>query len=135
IDNGMPVVIVRADALGLAGDETPAVLEANTEVTATLERIRLHAGVLMGLGDVSVSSSPKVALVSPPRHGGAIDTRCFIPQRVHTSIGVFAAISVATAATFNSGPAMEVARLPEGPLFQIEHPTGMFEVHLTIGAE
>ena len=50
----------------------------------------------MGLGDVSGSSVPKTALLAPPRDGGQVCTRSFIPVQPHTSIGVLAAVSVVT---------------------------------------
>ena len=128
IDNGMPCVILRADALGLRGDESPETLEANAALRARLESLRLAAGPRMGLGDVSAKSVPKMVLVSAPRSGGAIHTRCFIPHRCHSSIGVFAAVSVAAACTLQAGPAAGLADPPEGDLFRIEHPSGSAEV-------
>src|SRR5699024_7627534 len=61
------------------------------------EQVRLAAGHLMGLGDVTEASYPKMTLVAPAADGGAIATRSFIPHRVHESIGVLAAVTVATA--------------------------------------
>ena len=51
----------------------------------------------MNLGDVTDKSVPKMMLVAPPRHGGAVTVRSFIPHRAHASIGVLGAVSVATA--------------------------------------
>ena len=53
IDNGMPVVIVRAADLGKTGDETPEQLEADTNLKARIERLRLSLGPRMHLGDVA----------------------------------------------------------------------------------
>lgn len=135
IDNGMPVVVVRAADLGLRGDEAPEALEADAALKARVESIRLQAGPLMNLGDVSQSSSPKVALVSPPLHGGVLNSRSFIPHRVHTSVGVFAAISLATASLLLEGPAASVARRPQDGRFRIEHPTGAMEAFLDLGPD
>ena len=74
IDNGMPVVVLRAADFGVLGDETPEELEANTELKARVEAIRLAVGPLMNLGDVSKKTVPKMTLVSPARHGGLIGT-------------------------------------------------------------
>ena len=70
IDNGMPVVVLRAADVGVAGDEPPEQLEANAELRARVESIRLAAGPMMNLGDVTSASVPKVTLVSPPGRRG-----------------------------------------------------------------
>ncbi|SFI14250.1 4-oxalomesaconate tautomerase [Albimonas pacifica] len=135
IDNGMPCVVMRAADLGVAGTETREEMEAMTELKARLERIRLAAGPLMNLGDVTEKSVPKMTLVSPPAAGGAASTRSFIPHRCHASIGVFAAVSVATACTLPGSPAASVARLPSDGRFAIEHPSGAAEVLLEQDAD
>jgi 4-oxalomesaconate tautomerase len=65
-------------------------------------------------------------LVSPPRNGGAVTVRSFIPHRAHATIGVLGAVSVATACLIPGSPAAEVAIIPEGnrKLLSVEHPTG-----------
>jgi 4-oxalomesaconate tautomerase len=130
IDNGMPVVIMRADALGVTGYEQPAELEANGPLRATLEAIRLEAGKLMNLGDVAATTVPKLTLVAPPRDSGSLCTRTFIPHRCHDAIGVLGAVSVATGALLPNTPAHHVAVLgdtsPTTPIV-LEHPTGRFD--------
>ena len=79
IDNGMPVVCIAASGLGLSGQESPAELEGNDALTKLVEAIRLSAGPLMNLGDVTDSTVPKMSLLSPPARGGTISTRTFIP--------------------------------------------------------
>jgi len=135
IDNGMPCVILRAADFGLSGAETREELEADAALKARIEAIRLKAGPMMNLGDVKEASVPKMTLVSPPRGGGALSTRSFIPHRVHASVGVFAAITVATASRLDAGPAAAVAVQPEGGRFRIEHPTGEMEVFLDIAED
>jgi 4-oxalomesaconate tautomerase len=130
IDNGMPCVILRAADFGVDGTEAPAALEANAALRARLETIRLAAGPLMALGDVSRKSVPKMTLVSPPRAGGAISTRTFIPHRCHDAIGVLGAVTVATACLLPGSQAAEFADVPAGtqkPL-SIEHPSGEMTV-------
>lgn len=135
IDNGMPVVILAAAAVGLTGTEPRDRLDRDAALKARLEEIRLAAGPLMGLGDVSNKVVPKMCLVAPPAAGGAITTRSFIPHECHASIGVFAAVTVATAAMLPGSPAAAVAVVPEGrdKTLSIEHPTGEFSVVLTVG--
>jgi 4-oxalomesaconate tautomerase len=127
IDNGMPVVVMRAADLGIAGDETPEQLEADDELRARVESMRLQAGPLMNLGDVAAASVPKMTLVSPPGDGGDLRTRTFIPHRVHEAIGVLGAVSVATAAWLPGSPAASVLRPGADPTRIVcEHPTGVF---------
>jgi len=138
IDNGMPVVVFRAADFGLNGHELPEVLEANADLRARVEAVRLAAGPLMNLGDVSSKTVPKMTLVAPPAHGGALATRSFIPRRVHDAIGVFGAVSVATACVWPGSVAAEVAGVPTGACqyrLDIEHPTGFFTVDLELGGD
>ena len=130
IDNGMPCVILAAGDLGATGRESREHLDGNGELKARLERIRLASGPLMNLGDVADKSVPKMTLVSKPTEGGVVSTRSFIPHRCHASIGVFAAISVATASTLAGSPAADCSTQPMGDQFAIEHPSGAAKVLL-----
>jgi 4-oxalomesaconate tautomerase len=126
IDNGMPTVVLRAADMGIVGDESREDLEANTDLKARLEVIRLKAGPMMNLGDVADKTVPKMSMVSAPRAGSAISTRTFIPHRCHASIGVLGAVSVATACMLPGSPGAALAEVPEGRIkeFRIEHPIG-----------
>jgi 4-oxalomesaconate tautomerase len=131
-DNGMPVVVARAADFGVTGYEPISELAANTELNDRVQSLRLQAGKLMGLGDVTDLSVPKTTLVSAPRDGGAISTRTFIPVRLHTSIGVLGAITVATALRAG-GTGAELASFPAtGNLIDVEHPTGHLEVEVDL---
>jgi 4-oxalomesaconate tautomerase len=146
IDNGMPMVLVRAADVGARGDETVAELNANTALRARLEALRLAAGPLMGLGDVSARNYPKMCLIAAPRHGGSLATRCFIPHVCHEAIGVLAAVTVATACVLAGSVADGIAAVPSAPgsaggasmnsrtsrTLSIEHPTGEFSVELAL---
>lgn len=135
IDNGMPVVVLAAEALGKTGYETPKELMADTDFRARLEYIRLRAGPLMKLGDVKEQVIPKMCLVTMPRGGGALCTRSFIPHQAHDAIGVFAAVTVGTAAVLPGSAAHPYAVPPPGKIktLSIEHPTGEFSVRLELG--
>ena len=128
IDNGMPVVVMRATDLGISGSESPSELEANVELRRRLESIRLQSGHLMHLGDVTNTTVPKLTMVSPPTAGGDISTRTFIPHRCHEAIGVFGAVSVATAVLLPGTPAAAEARSGAGSdgTLVCEHPSGSF---------
>jgi 4-oxalomesaconate tautomerase len=138
IDNGMPVVVMRAADLGKTGYESPEALEADAELKARIEAIRLAVGPLMNLGDVARKTVPKMCLVAPAQHGGAISTRNFIPHRVHEAIGVFGAVSVATACVTPGSVAAEVAGIADPAAVKsldVEHPTGFFTVELDVVIE
>lgn len=129
VDNGMPTVLIAASSLGVTGYEEPEDLEADQTLAARLHGIRLEAGRLMGLGDVENATVPKLTLLAPPRHGGAVTTRTFIPVRCHTSIGVLGAASVAAGLRVEGGVGHALARLPgRGDRLRIEHPTGFLDI-------
>jgi len=132
IDNGMPIVVLRAKDVGLIGTETCAQIESSTGPLARIEALRMEAGRRMGLGDVTQAVIPKMFLISAPVHGGALNTRSLIPKKCHESIGVFAAVSVATASVLPGTVAYPIAHVPPGTvkLMKIEHPTGVFQVRL-----
>jgi len=132
IDNGMPVVIMRADALGITGYESRDALNANAALKARVEQIRLRAGQLMNLGDVTNKVVPKMSLVAPPRAGGALCSRTFIPHDCHAAVGVLGAVTLARAAVMRGSVAHEIAQVPGGnpKRISVEHPTGEFTVEL-----
>ncbi|HWB44963.1 MAG TPA: 4-oxalomesaconate tautomerase [Hyphomicrobiaceae bacterium] len=134
IDNGMPCVVMRAKDLSRSGYETREALDADTELKARIEAIRLKAGPLMKLGDVKEKSVPKMVLVAPPRAGGAISTRSYIPHRAHAGVGVFAALSAATACLLPESPAHGLADIPPGRAKRmlVEHPSGASPVSITV---
>lgn len=126
IDNGMPCIVYKAEDVGLTGYETRDQLDANDALKEWIEKIRLVAGPMMNLGDVTEKSVPKHIIVAPPREGGAVTVRSFIPHRAHASVGVLAAVTAATACVLEGSPAAEVADVPEGErlTMSVEHPTG-----------
>src|SRR5699024_10098962 len=115
VDAGMPVVLVHADSLGITGYETPEELEHAESLKARVEDLRRSAGSAMGLGDVADTTIPKVSIVQTPYGDGDLSTRTFIPSRVHASIGVFGAISVAAAAPFPASAVAPSLRRPPAP--------------------
>ncbi|HWL47273.1 MAG TPA: 4-oxalomesaconate tautomerase [Sphingomonadaceae bacterium] len=135
IDNGMPVVCLKAADVGLTGYETPAEIEANDAVKAKVEAIRLAVGPLMNLGDVARKTVPKMSLLASAQHGGVVATRTFIPHRVHEAIGVFGAVSVATACLVPGSVAAEVATVTDPANLEVEHPTGFFTVAMDVALE
>ena len=135
IDNGMPVVCLKAEDFGISGNETPAELEANQSLREKVEAIRLAVGERMNLGDVTNKTVPKMSLLSKAQNGGLINTRTFIPHRAHEAIGVLGAVSVATACMLKGSVAAQIAGLEEiadSLEIEVEHPTGFFTVQMEV---
>jgi len=126
VDDGMPVVLMDAAEFGVDGTEAPAELEGRADLRTAVEQVRLAAGELFGLGDVSAQTVPKMFLLSPPRAGGAIATRAFIPARVHNAIGVLMAASVAAGIRIPGAVGSDIAQLDDPESTPIEHPGGVF---------
>ncbi|MFT5116088.1 MAG: 4-oxalomesaconate tautomerase, partial [Parasphingorhabdus sp.] len=124
-------------SLGKSGYESCADLEADQDFRERLEEIRLEAGRLMNLGDVSKKVVPKMSLVSAPVNGGHISTRTFIPHRCHAAIGVLGAVSVATACVLSGSVAAGITKMSDGEIrdMSIEHPSGEFSVNLLLDAQ
>jgi 4-oxalomesaconate tautomerase len=137
IDNGMPVVIIPAEALGITGYETRDELNANASLKKKIESIRMQAGPAMNLGDVSKKVVPKMCLVARPAAGGHICTRTFIPHDCHSAVGVLGAVTVATAAVLPGSVAHRYAQVPPGNprTLSVEHPSGEFSVVLTMNPQ
>jgi 4-oxalomesaconate tautomerase len=136
IDNGMPVVVMAAEALGVTGYESRDELNADAALKQRIESIRLQAGPAMNLGDVAKKVVPKMCLVAKPAAGGQICTRTFIPRDCHSAVGVLGAVTVATAAVMPGSVANRYASVPPGTLktVSVEHPSGEFSVILTLNA-
>lgn len=134
IDNGMPVVVMRAADLGKTCHESPAELDADKTFKARLEEIRIHAGEVMGLGDVRSKVVPKMTLIAPAQHGGSLKTRTFIPHKCHAAIGVLGAVTVGTACVLPGSVATGVVAVPNGAVkrLSVEHPTGELSVELEV---
>lgn len=137
IDNGMPMVLVRAADFGITGYETVDQLNADAHLRARLEALRLACGPLMGLGDVAAKNYPKMCFIAAPQAGGSVATRCFIPHVCHEAIGVLAAVTVATACVLEGSVTEGIAVLPGGlrKTVSVEHPTGEFSVELELDAQ
>ena len=132
IDNGMPLVMFLASAVGRTGYESVAELNADTELKARLETLRIAAGHAMQLGDVTSKNYPKMTLIAAPQSGGTLCTRSFIPHVCHDAIGVLAAVTVGTACVLKGSVCDGVAVMAEGnpKTVSVEHPTGEFSVEL-----
>ena len=134
IDNGMPMVVLRASDFAKSGDEAPAELNSDQKLKARLEQIRILAGEHMGLGDVRSKVVPKITLIAPPQAGGHVMTRTFIPHKCHSAIGVLMAVTVGTACILPGSVAQGIVHPQDGPVqfISIEHPSGEFSVEFEL---
>ncbi len=135
IDMAMPMVLMHAEALGKTGYETAAELDADPQLLARLESIRLQAGRLMGLGDVSQMVIPKPVLLAPPRQGGSLSTRYFMPHNCHRSLAATGAIGLASACALPGSVAHQITPISGAALVRLEHPGGQIEVSLEPDAQ
>lgn len=134
IDNGMPMVLVRAADVHRTAYEDVAALNADEALKNVLEALRLEAAAKMGLGDVSVKNYPKMCLLNRPINGGAVHTRCFIPHVCHDAVGVLAAVTIATACVMKGSVADGLAAIRDLSSVSVEHPSGEFSVALETDA-
>ncbi|NNE79447.1 MAG: 4-oxalomesaconate tautomerase [Silicimonas sp.] len=130
MDVAMPMVIAKAESFGLTGHESAADLDDNAAFFECMESVRLKAGELMGLGDVSKSVVPKFGLLAPAEKGGTIATRYFMPWSTHPTMAVTGAQCLASCVLTPGSVADGMARLSnENPAtVTLEHPTGKIDV-------
>ncbi|MEM9433051.1 MAG: 4-oxalomesaconate tautomerase [Pseudomonadota bacterium] len=128
MDVAMPMVIARAEAFGLTGYESAPELDENRDFFDRMEAVRLKAGALMGMGDVSKSVTPKFGIVAPPRAGGTVAVRYFMPWSTHPTMAVTGAQCLACC-VLAPGTVVEVAVPNENPArIVLEHPSGEIDV-------
>ncbi len=132
MDVTMPVVIGRAADFGISGYEEREKLDSNKPLFARMELIRLQAAKLMGLGDVSDSVAPKFALIAPPKQGGSLCVRYFMPWQTHPTLAVTSSQCLAACA-------LTIGSVADGLVDQfngngsdvlLEHPLGFMNVRL-----
>ncbi|WP_129668773.1 4-oxalomesaconate tautomerase [Phytoactinopolyspora endophytica] len=137
VDNGMPVAVAMAESFGLTGYESHEDLAADAALLERIDAFRVEAGRLMGLGDVTESSVPKSILLAPPRDGGQLCTRSFIPVKPHTSVGILAAVSAVTGMLLPGAVGHELTDAwPTGrSQVGVEHPTGHLLVDVVVDTD
>ncbi|MEM9460021.1 MAG: 4-oxalomesaconate tautomerase [Myxococcota bacterium] len=131
VDAAMPIVVVRASALGKTGHESAAELTADAVFMARLERLRIAAGRTMGIPDAAERVIPKPALIAPPAQGGTFAARYFTPHQCHNTLATTGSVALATAAVTPGTlvhTSIEHLRLPCD--LTIEHPSGSIGVRL-----
>ena len=134
VDIAMPLVMMRAADMGKTGYETAVELDADRALMERMEAIRRKAGALMGMGDVSRNVVPKLALLAPPRGGGHISSRYFVPETCHKAHPVTGTVCIASACALPGTVASRIAPLPSAPqgTIRIEHPQGLIAIDLDV---
>ena len=132
VDVAMPMMIARATDLGIAGDESQDDLDAMPDLFARMEALRLRAGQMMGLGDVTKSVVPKLGLISKAKGDGHFAARYFMPWTTHPTLAVTGSQCLAACAMAPGTVAEGLVRPvdPSPVSLLIEHPMGMMEVRL-----
>ena len=130
MDVAMPMVIARAESLGLTGYETAEELDGNTDFFAKMERVRIKAGEAMGIEDVATSVTPKFGLLSAARQGGSVCTRYFMPWKTHPTMAVTGSQCLASCVLTPGTVANGLLATPkERPAkIVLEHPMGKMDV-------
>ncbi|MEO1436995.1 MAG: PrpF domain-containing protein [Bacteroidota bacterium] len=134
VDAGNLMILMKAEEFGLDGTEGHAYFDQHPELWAKLESIRLEAGQLAGLGDVSKRVLPRMSLLSRPRAGGTIKSQYFTPWTVHPTHAVSGAVSIGTACKAPGTIAYHLAEAnrtnPEKII--IEHLSGVIPVEIEV---
>ena len=143
LDVSNPIVLVRAEDLGLTGTELPAQVDAERAVSARLEAIRGAACVKMGfagnLADATENSPavPKVGFVSASQDytdisgkqvsGENMDicARVISVFKCHKACPLTAASAISVAAAVPGTIVHELARQTEPGRVRIGHPSGV----------
>ena len=130
VDVAMPIVFAKAESFGITGTETAAELDENKDFFAAMEAIRLKAGALMGMGDVTQSVTPKFGLIAPPRNGGTATIRYFMPWKTHPSLAVTGSQCIGACllcpGTVGEGIGQGLTATPAH--LRLEHPMGHTDV-------
>jgi len=130
IDLAMPMVIAKASSFGLTGHETCNQLNENRNFFSKMEKVRLKAALLMGMGDVSKSVTPKFGLLSEADNIGHIVCRYFMPWQTHPSLAVTGSQCMASCALAPGTIATGMMQAPETKPSKItlHHPMGTMDV-------
>jgi 4-oxalomesaconate tautomerase len=120
VDVAVPMIILKAEQLGLQGDESIDSLNANKALIERLRSIWVQAGLKMALKTKSGNpmtaeqlaaseTIPKVCFVSKPNQGGHVRVRYFTPQQAHNSLAVTGGCCLAAACLIPGTTAHDLA--------------------------
>jgi 2-methylaconitate cis-trans-isomerase PrpF len=152
VDAGNLAGFVRAEQIGLRGDELPAEIESRADILATLEEIRAKIGERLGMcGNWRESyqryrTNPKIAFVSAPATFRTLQgqqvpadssdllARVMAMGRVHKAFALTAAIPTAAASKIPGSVVYAVCRQSSSTV-RIGHPSGIMQIGITASGE
>ncbi|MHB8828621.1 MAG: PrpF domain-containing protein [Syntrophales bacterium] len=146
VDAAIPTVFLRAETLGLKGNETPQQIDGDAKLLERIEKIRSVAAQTMGLckdwkkATVEVPYSPFIALCAPPMNykdwttgkvisGKSVDlvVRLLFMQKMHRTYPVTGTVCTVAAAMIPGTIPNQLSRreiIARGEL-RIGHPAGV----------
>jgi 2-methylaconitate cis-trans-isomerase PrpF len=154
IDAANPCVFVVAADIGLSGTELPDELEANRDLLARLESIRIAASIRMGIATtpdeaVRKPSIPKIAMVTGPKDARTLSgemlpadsadvtVRMISLEQPHRAVPLTGAMCLAVASRIEGSLVHRVSRRSAGiqqPL-RIAQPSGLTVVDASVRRE
>jgi 2-methylaconitate cis-trans-isomerase PrpF len=143
VDATNPMVFVRAADLGLTGTETPSAIDADRDLSARLEAIRVAGAERMGVP--GSNAVPKIAVVAPRAAFNALDGERYDAATVdviarvmsmgscHRAFALTAAMCVAVAARIKGTVVHEVSGDVSGDV-RLGHPSGVLPLDADVSA-
>jgi 2-methylaconitate cis-trans-isomerase PrpF len=144
VDATNPFVFVRARDLGLTGTETPQAVDADREVSARLEKIRVEAAARMGMPESA--NLPKIAFVAAPVPYTALDgtrhaadaydvlARAISMGNCHRAFPLTGAMCLAVAARLTGTVVHEAARSAARDV-RLGHPSGVLPLDAAVSVQ
>jgi 2-methylaconitate isomerase len=141
VDATNPVVFVRARDLGLTGTETTQAVDADHDLSALLEKLRVEAAARMGMAESA--AVPKIAFVAPPTDTIALDGvrypadaadvvgRAISMGNCHRAFPLTVAMCLAVAARIDGTLVHEAARKHSGDV-RLAHPSGVLPLDAAV---
>lgn len=124
LDVSNPMVLVKAEDIGMTGMELPEEINNNQEVSGLLEKIRGTAACLMGFAedlDDAIKNSPavpKVGFVTTPKSYTDIAKELVMEQQMDVCARVISVFKCHKACPLTSASAISVAAAMEGSVVQ-----------------
>jgi 2-methylaconitate cis-trans-isomerase PrpF len=152
VDAGNLAGFVRAEQVGLRGDELPAEIESRADVLATLEELRAKISELLGMcgnwreAYQRYRTNPKIAFVSAPAAFKTLQgqqmpadscdlmARVMAMGRMHKAFAITAAIPTAAASKIPGSVVHALSRHSSSTV-RIAHPSGIMSVGITTKGE
>jgi len=142
IDATNAVVFVRARDLGVTGTELPSAVDADHELAAKLEKLRVEAAARMGMPESA--AVPKIAFVAPPTDYTGLDgarygagdydvlARAMSMGNCHRAFPLTAAMCLAVAARIEGSLVHEAANAGGSRDIRLGHPSGVLPLDATV---